>query len=175
MLPGSQGVINGGRLGTSLDIRAYCLGYSSSQRCRYPAPPTTTVSAAVSAAAIREVSGKVGFPSNSGTTAAAKLLFAASTSARRHQWISKQSAGSARALCEWQEDGLALDSTSEDEVTESQYHWRVRFDALVEFQMEHGHCDVPQNYEKNRKLGMWVNDQRVAQAEGKLALKGSWP
>ena len=171
MLPGSQGVINGGRLrrssmGTSLDIRAYCLGYSSAQRCRYPAPPTTTVSAAFSAAALREVSAKVGFPSNSGRTAA-KLLFA-SISARRHQWISKQS-GSARALCEWQEDGLAIDSTSEDEVTESQYHWRVRFDALVEFQMEHGHCDVPQNYEKNRKLGMWVNDQRVAQAEGKLA------
>ena len=47
--------------------------------------------------------------------------------------------------------------------------WEEMYRQLGDFQMEHGHCSVPFRYKENRKLGKWVHDQRVAQAEGKLA------
>ena len=47
--------------------------------------------------------------------------------------------------------------------------WEEMFRQLKEFQKEHGHCNVPQQYKKNPKLGVWVHYQRVANRKGKLA------
>lgn len=38
--------------------------------------------------------------------------------------------------------------------------WQQRFDELLKFKAKHGHCNVPQKYEQNRKLAIWVNTQR---------------
>jgi len=39
--------------------------------------------------------------------------------------------------------------------------WDQMFNDLLEFKKQHGHCDVPQTYPPNPKLGVWVNKQRV--------------
>jgi len=39
--------------------------------------------------------------------------------------------------------------------------WDARFRELQEFRRTYGHCDVPQNYPPNTKLGTWVNKQRM--------------
>ena len=87
--------------------------------------------------------------------------------ARSHQWISTKT-GSTQALYEGQDGLEAVDSTSEGEVTQSQYRWRVQFEALVEFKEKHGHCNVPRQYKENPQLGRWVNNQRWAECNGKL-------
>lgn len=46
--------------------------------------------------------------------------------------------------------------------------WQARFEQLVEFKKEHHHCNVPQNYDKSKGLGGWVNRQRTAMAKGAL-------
>ena len=38
--------------------------------------------------------------------------------------------------------------------------WMSRYDELIEFQQSHGHCNVPQNYCANKRLGEWVMTQR---------------
>ena len=44
----------------------------------------------------------------------------------------------------------------------SRVGWEAHFQLLEEFQKEHGHCQVPQNYlVNNHKLGRWVNTQRA--------------
>eukprot|EP00985_Skeletonema_marinoi_P026060 scaffold19821_cov166-Skeletonema_marinoi.AAC.17 len=35
--------------------------------------------------------------------------------------------------------------------------WDRKFNELLEFKEQHGHCDVPQTYAPNPKLGVWVN------------------
>lgn len=40
------------------------------------------------------------------------------------------------------------------------FRWEDRFDQLVEFFKEHGHCKVPRSYHKNPSLADWVSDQR---------------
>mmetsp|Transcript_13386 Transcript_13386/g.17033 ORF Transcript_13386/g.17033 Transcript_13386/m.17033 type:complete len:429 (-) Transcript_13386:177-1463(-) len=39
--------------------------------------------------------------------------------------------------------------------------WDRKFNDLLEFKQQHGHCDVPQTYAPNPKLGVWVNKQRM--------------
>lgn len=39
--------------------------------------------------------------------------------------------------------------------------WDTRFSELQEFRRTYGHCDVPQNYPPNTRLGTWVNKQRM--------------
>lgn len=39
--------------------------------------------------------------------------------------------------------------------------WKVRFKELIEFRRKHGHCAVPRKYAPNKKLGIWVNQQRI--------------
>ena len=34
--------------------------------------------------------------------------------------------------------------------------WEQRYNELLDFKKEHGHCNVPKTYAKNRKLGAWV-------------------
>ena len=38
--------------------------------------------------------------------------------------------------------------------------WTKHYDELQEFKKEHGHCNVPARYAKNRRLGIWVSAQR---------------
>ena len=38
--------------------------------------------------------------------------------------------------------------------------WQTRYGELVEFRINYGHTNVPQNYAKNMKLGKWVSTQR---------------
>ena len=39
--------------------------------------------------------------------------------------------------------------------------WQERFDELVQFRNQHGHCLVPLDYEQNPRLGHWVKRQRT--------------
>jgi len=48
------------------------------------------------------------------------------------------------------------------------YVWDVSLDRLREFKKIHGHCNVPPNYPKDRKLGIWVHNQRRFWKEGVL-------
>jgi hypothetical protein len=38
--------------------------------------------------------------------------------------------------------------------------WTKHYDELKDFRLEHGHCNVPARYAKNRRLGIWVSAQR---------------
>eukprot|EP00586_Coscinodiscus_wailesii_P017170 CAMPEP_0172518444 /NCGR_PEP_ID=MMETSP1066-20121228/290828_1 /TAXON_ID=671091 /ORGANISM="Coscinodiscus wailesii, Strain CCMP2513" /LENGTH=231 /DNA_ID=CAMNT_0013300847 /DNA_START=582 /DNA_END=1275 /DNA_ORIENTATION=- len=38
--------------------------------------------------------------------------------------------------------------------------WMMRYEQLKMFQTRNGHCSVPQNFNENKALGMWVNTQR---------------
>lgn len=39
--------------------------------------------------------------------------------------------------------------------------WDRKFNELLEYKHQHGHCDVPQTYPPNPSLGLWVNKQRM--------------
>mmetsp|Transcript_35766 Transcript_35766/g.75315 ORF Transcript_35766/g.75315 Transcript_35766/m.75315 type:complete len:519 (-) Transcript_35766:1441-2997(-) len=39
--------------------------------------------------------------------------------------------------------------------------WIIRYNELLEFRQEHGHCRVPHGYAPNRKLSWWVMNQRA--------------
>ena len=45
--------------------------------------------------------------------------------------------------------------------------WHMKYNELVDFQRQHGHCIVPCFYE-DRSLGDWVGKQRQAYASGRL-------
>ncbi|KAL9181002.1 hypothetical protein ACHAXT_009807 [Thalassiosira profunda] len=38
--------------------------------------------------------------------------------------------------------------------------WQTRYQELLTYKNENGHCLVPQNYSANRRLGLWVMQQR---------------
>ena len=38
--------------------------------------------------------------------------------------------------------------------------WQTRYDELVAFQQQNGHCNVPTKYTLNKPLGLWVSNQR---------------
>ena len=44
----------------------------------------------------------------------------------------------------------------------SQVDLATRYDELVAYKAEHGHCNVPQRYENNQSLANWVVKQRTA-------------
>ncbi len=46
--------------------------------------------------------------------------------------------------------------------------WDAMYAALVDYRREFGHCDVPQLWAENRKLGNWVMIQRAAYKAGRL-------
>ena len=46
--------------------------------------------------------------------------------------------------------------------------WDAMFAALDDFRRATGHCDVPQSWAENRKLGNWVMMQRTAYKAGRL-------
>ncbi len=43
------------------------------------------------------------------------------------------------------------------------------FKSLYEFQKENGHCNIPVRYQKNMKLGRWIERQRQSYRSGKLS------
>jgi Helicase associated domain len=45
------------------------------------------------------------------------------------------------------------------------------FKSLYEFQKENGHCNVPARYQKNMKLGRWIERQRQSYRCGKLSIE----
>ena len=47
-------------------------------------------------------------------------------------------------------------------------HWEAMFAALEDYRRANGHCDVPQTWPDNRKLGNWVMVQRAAYKAGRL-------
>ena len=47
--------------------------------------------------------------------------------------------------------------------------WESMFESLMKFKKIHGHCNVPQHWKENQRLGRWVNTQRTAYNRGKLA------
>jgi hypothetical protein len=47
--------------------------------------------------------------------------------------------------------------------------WEYRLSELADYRKIHGHCNVPQNYSENTKLGNWVTNQR---SQYRLHLKG---
>lgn len=46
--------------------------------------------------------------------------------------------------------------------------WESMFERLVEFKKVYGHCNVPQHWKKNKRLGKWVNTQRTAYKRSKM-------
>mmetsp|Transcript_27764 Transcript_27764/g.50606 ORF Transcript_27764/g.50606 Transcript_27764/m.50606 type:complete len:517 (+) Transcript_27764:260-1810(+) len=51
--------------------------------------------------------------------------------------------------------------------------WIIRYNELLEFRGEHGHCRVPHGYASNRKLSWWVMNQR-AQFAHRNQRKKTW-
>lgn len=49
--------------------------------------------------------------------------------------------------------------------------WIVRYNELLEFRVENGHCRVPHGYSQNRKLSWWVMNQRAQFAHRKQGKK----
>jgi hypothetical protein len=45
-------------------------------------------------------------------------------------------------------------------MTESSNQWNVKYERLVEFKRENGHCMVPSRYKQDKSLGPWVRTQR---------------
>jgi hypothetical protein len=46
--------------------------------------------------------------------------------------------------------------------------WERNFNALKEFRANHGHCRVPNRYKQNKRLGIWVSNQRARYSKGNL-------
>ena len=46
--------------------------------------------------------------------------------------------------------------------------WESMFENLVEFKRVYGHCNVPQHWKENKRLGKWVNTQRTTYKRGKM-------
>ena len=47
--------------------------------------------------------------------------------------------------------------------------WESMFEGLGKFRKIYGHCNVPQHWQENKRLGKWVNTQRTAYKRGKLS------
>jgi hypothetical protein len=46
--------------------------------------------------------------------------------------------------------------------------WQESLDALVAYKTKHGDCRVPYSYQPNKKLAIWVANQRGDYKKGKL-------
>ena len=46
--------------------------------------------------------------------------------------------------------------------------WEQMFEQLLSFKQTHGHCNVPQKSTVHKKLGRWVNVQRLFYTRGKI-------
>jgi Helicase associated domain len=57
-------------------------------------------------------------------------------------------------------DGNSKCSSDADLRSSHVEQWKKRFDELVDYQKQHGHCLVPLNWEPNPSLAHWVKRQR---------------
>lgn len=83
-----------------------------------------------------------------------------------YDWIKNQS----RQLKLYQEDpststlskdqAKLLSQLSLDDLNSRANSWSTRFDQLMEFKKQHGHCVIPCKYPLNQKLASWVGTQR---------------
>lgn len=55
----------------------------------------------------------------------------------------------------------AAAAASESQESLKDQRWNIRFEELMEFKQQHGHCRVPHGYPPNRKLSWWVMNQRA--------------
>lgn len=53
--------------------------------------------------------------------------------------------------------------------------WQKHYEELMEYKKEHGHCNVPARYAKNRRLGIWVSAQRQQYKQLNAAMDGNKP
>lgn len=51
-------------------------------------------------------------------------------------------------------------SDDEDSVVDPSDKWRQSFEQLREYRIINGDCKVPRNYDMNKKLGIWVKNQK---------------
>jgi hypothetical protein len=78
-------------------------------------------------------------------------------------WVSKQrvthAAGKLREdrLLQLESLEFSFRALPDDSV---QAHWDRRFEKLVRYKQENGHCLVPQTYKEDPQLGNWVSSQR---------------
>lgn len=49
--------------------------------------------------------------------------------------------------------------------------WTKHYEELKQFKKEHGHCNVPARYSKNRRLGIWVSAQRQQYKQMQLGVE----
>jgi hypothetical protein len=56
---------------------------------------------------------------------------------------------------------------------QAQAVWYTRLNELVSYQAEHGNCNVPQQLAATRKLGIWVNKQRMEKKFMDMGLRSS--
>eukprot|EP00814_Leptocylindrus_danicus_P003899 CAMPEP_0116023594 /NCGR_PEP_ID=MMETSP0321-20121206/11708_1 /TAXON_ID=163516 /ORGANISM="Leptocylindrus danicus var. danicus, Strain B650" /LENGTH=480 /DNA_ID=CAMNT_0003494951 /DNA_START=197 /DNA_END=1636 /DNA_ORIENTATION=+ len=69
--------------------------------------------------------------------------------------------------------GFVWDASDKTGGTRNDEGWMRMFEELMEYKAKHGDCLVPLNYEGNRKLGMWVFNQRRLYRNMKKA-KSTW-
>ncbi len=52
--------------------------------------------------------------------------------------------------------------------------WEEQFAALVQFKVQHGHCNVPRRGSENRVLRTWIGNQRINRRKGLLPEERQW-
>jgi hypothetical protein len=57
-------------------------------------------------------------------------------------------------------DDRSANDHSQKRLTSKYTAWEVRLSELADYRKIHGHCNVPQKYSENTKLGTWVANQR---------------
>ena len=53
-------------------------------------------------------------------------------------------------------------------LTKHDKKWHLRYNKLVEFKRNNGHCIVPTEFEQDKSLGLWVNRQRCNHTKNNL-------
>jgi hypothetical protein len=48
-------------------------------------------------------------------------------------------------------------------------HWNSMFERLLSYKEKNGDCNVPQKYEEDTGLGLWVMNQRISRRKGRLS------
>lgn len=51
----------------------------------------------------------------------------------------------------------------------SESFWREKLEALRAFKLREGHCNVPEDYDQDRELGVWIHTQRAYSRMSKLS------
>ena len=52
-----------------------------------------------------------------------------------------------------------------------QSQWEKMFSLINEYKKQHGHCNIPQNFEENPSLGSWVTSLRIRKKRGTLTIE----